>query len=266
VEILYTDLSMSKAFAGDSFHMLPAQKVEPYRLWFEFLKLAFQDPNIKVNRRLYQAWGVIENVEFKSWWSDNWRKLFATDVGVRVFDPHEKLSANDSTLVVRLPLNKKIKDTLTDVRHLLEGRSAGRRLRNSPAGSFSLTKGFEQGFLKKLNTARCMLRLYGIWLKHDDKDRRKRVEASTLDYCEWAAAWDRKIAEMKWNRPRPFFPICFKEYAHYIRERRSGVKVRGGQAAAIGNAENARRQVVRYLAKAQRLARNVGQGSFPGSY
>ena len=40
---------MAKAFSGDGEYVLPARKVEPYRLWFEFLKLALKDPDIKVD-------------------------------------------------------------------------------------------------------------------------------------------------------------------------------------------------------------------------
>ena len=38
---------MAKSWAGYGTYVLPARKVEPYRLWFEFLKLAYQTQTSK---------------------------------------------------------------------------------------------------------------------------------------------------------------------------------------------------------------------------
>ena len=39
---------MAKAWSGDGTYVLPARKVEPYRLWFEFLKLAYKTQTSKL--------------------------------------------------------------------------------------------------------------------------------------------------------------------------------------------------------------------------
>jgi hypothetical protein len=257
---------MAKGFGGSSTDRLPAERVEPYRLWFEFLKLALIDPTIRVDKRLYRAWGDVASVPFDDWWSTHWRKLFAIDAGVRILGAGESLSKEELSVVVRLPLSGNIKRTLSEVRSiLLESSSHGDRF-GKPRGRFALSKGFEQGFLKKLNAARCMLRLYGMWLSHDGGDDRKRIENATLRYFDWADAWDQRIRERNWKRPRPYFPGCFRTYAAYIRDRRAGIRRRTGQASYEGNAENARRQVVRYIKKARTIAANVGRGEFPGKY
>ena len=75
-----------KRWRGDDEHRLPAQKVEPYRLWFEFLKLASKDPEIQIDKRFYQRWGSFD-ADFDDWWSAHWRDLFSVDIGVRVCGP-----------------------------------------------------------------------------------------------------------------------------------------------------------------------------------
>ena len=55
---------MQKKWSGSGTHKLPALQVEPYRLWFEFLKLAIQDPTMNVDRDHYSAWGDVENSTF----------------------------------------------------------------------------------------------------------------------------------------------------------------------------------------------------------
>ena len=70
-----------RKFKGDDEYRLPAHQIEPYRLWFEFLKLAKRDPSIKIKSSIYRSWGNIEEADFRIWWEDNWRKLFAVDIG-----------------------------------------------------------------------------------------------------------------------------------------------------------------------------------------
>lgn len=104
---------MPRKWKGDDTHRLPAQQVEPYRLWFEFLKLAAKDPDVQLDRHLYRAWGDFENQKFSEWWSEHWRSLFALDIGVRlIVDPAEVLAEGDQCLIVRLPLYQAKQKTL----------------------------------------------------------------------------------------------------------------------------------------------------------
>jgi hypothetical protein len=64
--------------------LLPAQKREPYRLWFEFLKLALKDKTLTVDEDFYKPWGSVTDVDFDAWWASHWQDLFSVDIGVRV--------------------------------------------------------------------------------------------------------------------------------------------------------------------------------------
>ena len=76
------EIQLSEKWKGDQSYLLPALQVEPYRLWFEFLKLAEQDVSLTVSRPIYKSWGEYRNTDFKSWWREHWRTLFATGIGV----------------------------------------------------------------------------------------------------------------------------------------------------------------------------------------
>ena len=91
---------LRKRWRGDEEHRLPAQKIEPYRLWFEFLKLASRDPEIQIDKRFYQRWGSVD-ADFDDWWSAHWRDLFSVDIGVRVCELGEERTSSDGDLVLR---------------------------------------------------------------------------------------------------------------------------------------------------------------------
>jgi hypothetical protein len=269
---------MAEAWSGDGRYVLPAKRVEPYRLWFEFLKAALRDPEIEIDKLLYKEWGDVEGQTFNEWWAGaTWRNLFAIDLGngVEVIEKGVAAPQSDHLLTVTLPLNRDPKQTLADVQALLEDYQAkqsksDKRLK----GKFALTEGSVQGFEKRMNAARCMLRLYGYWLDHSALSKKHQVEEATLAYWKWSGDWANQIRTNKWNRPLPYFQQAFKTYGEYILVARAGDKPLGGQIAygdfnKLGegtDAENSRRMVVRYIRKARKLAGNVGRGEFPGSY
>jgi hypothetical protein len=47
-----------------------ANSKEAYRLWFEFLKRAIDNPNVKVDLKHYKAWGDVANYKFDRWWKE----------------------------------------------------------------------------------------------------------------------------------------------------------------------------------------------------
>ena len=107
-----------KRFAGDASNRLPKGKKEPYRLWFEYLKLALRIPEIRVDRSLYQPWGDVEGEDFDKWWPKNWSALFAIDAPTRVLTTLSKQTRalKDPTVVLlRVSLTETKKRRLQDV-------------------------------------------------------------------------------------------------------------------------------------------------------
>ena len=75
---------------------------------------------------------------------------------------------------VHLPLGKDLKETLRDVQQLLEQHGAGTKLDTVAQGKFKLSEGYEKAFLKYMDRANLMLRLYRIWLDNAEYDRLAR--------------------------------------------------------------------------------------------
>ena len=246
---------MVKKWSGDGIYYLPARQVEPYRLWFEFLKLAHIDPDISVDYDFYAEWGSFWDMSFDEWWSgETWRKLFAIDAGVRVLDDDETIPNDEHALHIRLPLGKDPKETLKDVQQLLEQHHAGTHLSAGVSGKFALSEGYERAFLKYLGNANLMLRLYRIWLENAEYDRKAQIKKTAYDFYEWAKARDTMIVERKYKYTRPMFPFALREYVDALED--------GSNMANSGE----QRQFKRYLNKARKLAQNAGSGVFPGRY
>jgi hypothetical protein len=243
-----------KKWSGDGRYYLPARQIEPYRLWFEFLKLAANDPDLTVNREFYAPWGDFQSQSFDDWWTGaTWRSLFAVDAGVRVLDETEFVANDDTAIIVRLPLAKDPKETLKDVAELLEQHHADHRLSRVPQGKFALTEGYEKGFLKYLPQARLKLRLYRIWLSHRSLGRSGRVSQTATDFIAWARTRDNLIKSKGYKYERPLIPFAIGQFVDDLA---------AGDKSCFDN----RRVFMRYLQKARSLASNAASGLFPGKW
>lgn len=185
---------------------------------------------------------------------DRWRTLFAVDAGVRVLDGQDAIQSDSQAIVVRLPLNKDPSETLKELQKLLLEHKAGVRFDQVVQGRFGLSEGYEKGFLQYLDRANFMLRLYGLWLKNVDLDKKGRIGRTAVEFCDWAKGRDDLIRERGYKYSRPIFPSAVRAFAE-------GVKA-GHDIAGSNN----RRAFMRYLAKAKALAANAGAGTFPGKW
>lgn len=246
---------MSEKWSGDGRYYLAARQVEPYRLWFEFLKQAHRDKDIAVDYEFYADWGDFWDKSFSEWWAGaTWRTLFAVDTTVRVLDESESIKNDEQAIVVRMSLSKDIKETLRDVQQLLEQHDAGTKLGTVAQGKFKLSEGYEKAFLKYMDRANFMLRLYRIWLDNEELDKRGRVKATAVQFYEWAKVRDDMIRAKNYKLTRPMFPFAVRTYAEAILA-----------GEDVTNSDD-QRQFMRYLKKARNLANNAAIGEFPGKY
>lgn len=252
---LYAGYQMAKKWSGDGTYFLPARQIEPYRLWFEFLKLAHVDPEIEVDYEYYSEWGAFWEMPFNEWWTEaRWKKLFSVDSGVRVLLEGEVCSEEPHAIIVRLPLNKPPSDTLQDVAELLKQNNAGVKFGQVRQGRYSMTDGYEKAFLKYLDRANMMLRLYGLWLNNSDLSKSQRVTRTALQFYDWAEARKTNIRERRYQYTEPTLPFALKSFAL---ELKAGENMSGSDE---------RRAFMRYIKKAKALAQNASSGKFPGKW
>jgi hypothetical protein len=266
---------MSRAWRGDAAHMLPAQKIEPYRLWFEFLKLARKDPKVTVDESIYERWGPVANTDFRKWWADHWRQLFAVDIGVHLCGEDEPVTQRrDREIIVRIPLYQDKKRTLKQLEEILGLYGASDRLADMRQGQFCLSAGLDARgepvhpatrFLKNLSKVRLMLNLYRFWLQADEYADRERLEETARRYNAWAEGWNAKVNDHKWKRALIDNPTAISDYVAFLEKRGRRKRMRRGDWNE-SDVENQRRQIARYLRKARHIAANVGRGEFPGHY
>ena len=246
---------MAVNWSGDGTYYLPARQVEPYRLWFEFLKQAHRDPDIDVNYDHYRDWGDFHNKDFGEWWSGaTWRTLFAIDAGVRLIDENESFVNDGNSITVRLPLGKDPKETLKDVKQLLEQHEAGIGLSSVVQGKYALSQGYEKAFLKHLKNVNLMLRLYRIWLDNIQYAKNDRIIRTATEFSNWAQGRKEMIESKGYKYPIPLLPFAVEAY---VMEHQKGYQTFDS---------NERRQFMRYLRKARNLAENAATGVFPGKY
>lgn len=245
--------SDKQRFAGDDRYHLPARMIEPYRLWFEFVKLAHTDPDTGVDYGFYAEWGDFLDLDFDQWWECRWRSVFGVDAEVRVLPPGSQVIEDSGGIVVRLPLCRDPRETTKIVAELLQKHGAGGDLGQMRQGRYALSEGFERAFLKYLPHVRFLLRVYGIWLSHRASDRKGRIAITASEFYEWAEARDQLIISRKYRYTRPLIPFNV---------RRFGEAIRKGERPDPDD----QRAFQRYLRKARNLAANAAQGVFPGRW
>lgn len=221
---------MPKKWSGDGRHKLPANQVEPYRLWFEFLKLAAKDPSVTIDRNFYARWGDFENQDFSTWWSAHWRDLFAIDIGVyELTDLTKRVVKSNEEIIVRIPLSQNIRRSLDQVQDLLEQHNASDRLKDMREGEFNLIAGNnDQGelihpsarMLRNLHKIRLLYHVYRFWVANDGIVFRNRVERTARAFFKWADAWNIKVSKKKNDgRPKVDLPASFRHYVNYLEAR-----------------------------------------------
>ena len=113
------------------------------------------------------------------------------------------------------------------------------------------------------------MHLYRFWVANHGLVNRRRIEKTTLDYYSWADSWNKKVAKKKDGtigmRDQIDIPDPIWYYADFLVKRGDRRRV---SLSELNEADipNARRQIVRYITKACKIAENVSRGEFTGDY
>lgn len=244
------------SFAGDFVHELPKGKVEGYRLWFEYLKVALSDSSLRVQHSVYEPWGEVVSSKFTEWWSQHWRQLFAVPANVRIVDGIEsatQLLADPDMLVVAVHRAGTETQRLDDVRRAM-------RLRFGRS-TINVTERPRYEIVSKRNVhypaLRSMLRFLQLYAQ------KKTLEGATVAYMEWVLAWNEKIKGTK--REPSHVPKTLERFYKEIKLHEEEVKKRG-KAKQSQKYNNAKNDARKFLEQGRKVLGNVAKGQFPGSY
>lgn len=251
-----------KEFAGDSQHRLPKGKVEPYRLWFEYLKVALRHPEVQVDQMIYSDWEVQPHLDFDSWWSTHWRQLFATRAETAVIETVEDFDAavkDPRFAVIRVSLSGTRKQRIKDVEDALAGlrkpESQSRVSPTKPAFSISAKRSMN------LKTLRGMLKYLQLY-----EEKNWDLEDTSLAYFKWSKDWNEKVRSKKWKRPLVYVPPFLGVFVEEIEERRATKEAGPKKANNTEQYDETRGQARRFIRRGEKILRNVAIGKFPGAF
>jgi hypothetical protein len=217
---------------------------EAYRLWFEYLRVAYKDPREEVQEALrrskafYEPWGDVTNAKFDEWWKEK-RLLFAEKYFVRQLAAGEP-PTDPEALIVEIPLRQSAsvltQRTAELIRDSLKKRpQSSKKGGKSPTSEYRLTGGAEP----KLEPLREMLTVYrDVYLKN-----RKATGKQLLDalHQHYQSRKRRRFAKV----PKPFeIPLD----------------------TTLKEVDRVLRNVNRYVNRARKIILNVAKAEFPGQY
>jgi hypothetical protein len=248
-----------KAFSGDFERELPKGKMEPYRLWFEYLKFALQEPSHKVDMRLYEPWHDVLNSDFDEWWVSHWKPLFTVPASVSLITSHEAASAalaDVDAVVVRVSRRGGRLRVEKDIKKLLKTVTGAVKSSAAPKPLFSLTS------KRSINYAalRAMLKLLQLLRQH------KYIEDATEAYCSWAGEWNAQRKANDWNRPDVFIPSPLTTFRREIESHRAEQSKSTRRVKQSPTYNNARSDVGRLVKKGKSIVGKVERGIFPGAF
>lgn len=211
------------------------------RLWFEFYKLALDNPNLQQNLSkvgtFYAPWGDPRGVDFNDWWKDHAYLFGTTQVEVIA-----KVAKAPNVLNVSIPLNLPASKALAEIKVLIEARQRERmtELGLDPNSSKSLKAGFGTYEInakelrgRPLHEA---LVVYQLWLEMG----KPKINAAL---CERVVEQLRARPKAKWV---PFFLSSRKRVLETYEYDESQI-----------------RQLRRMIQKAESVCRAVSTGRFP---
>ena len=249
-----------KAFSGDHIKELPRGKVEPYRLWFEFLKLALEVQPEKVDKKFYEPWGNVSNERFNDWFSQNWRKLFATPASLTVVSSASEAQGyldDPKSLLIRVDKSGPVKRQIEDFKKILKAHRepSGKRVYLKPP--------FEIASNRSMNNAslRAMLKLLAFFYAHGGK-----IDEATKNYYSWATAWNAQVKYKKWNRELIRIPSVLATFAKEIELHENLLAQNGTRVKKRDQYYGSRSDAGRFLRKARKILDNVSFGKFPGVF
>lgn len=176
----------SKAFSGDLIHELPKGKIEPYRLWFEYLKYALEVTPSRVNQNYYEKWGDVLNSEFDEWFKHHWKELFAVPASVAVVSDIEdaQLALSDAdVMLVRVSNRSPVRRQIADFAKAINNSSVTNRARMECKPLFSI----DSKRSMDLVAIRSMLKLLRLVQQH------QAIELAAKGFASWANEWNNKI-------------------------------------------------------------------------
>ncbi len=216
--------------------MTSKQRKQPARLWFEFYKLALNNPSlqkeIKKSLDFYKPWGDVRNIKFDSWFEVH-KDLFVDQLSVELTDK-PPTQINQDLLYLTIPKSWSSTKILKEIKLKIEGNvgeiTHGKKHKTKSKSIFAITSGKE---LKTTNMNFSLVVYRDIYLK---------------------------LGQPPINDE---FMMLVHQY-YKSRPRKNKIPASMGFEGNNINQESVLRNLRRYIQKAKLLEKNAAMGVFPG--
>jgi len=215
------------------FESMEFGELQPYRVWFDYLKTCLLDEklNNKIDKEYYKSWNLseIKNSTFNKWFKTH-SGLFTSKGTIKIVS---KVS-NPQAITIEIPTNFKIKEIQREIPKLLKDKV------NKSTSRFILTH-------QRKNIKTIALDSFLIAWKFRQKNKDKRLE----DIWELT---NNKIDERQSK---------VKTLLQKGKLRRRKLQ---GIGSGIKSFKNKSVIISRNILKASKILENVCKGNFPGEY
>jgi hypothetical protein len=215
------------------FKSMEFSELQPYRVWFDYLKTCLLDEKLKkkVDKEYYKSWNLseIKNSTFNKWFKTH-SVLFTSKGTIKIVSKVSNLQA----ITIEIPTNFKIKEIQREIPKLLKDKV------NKSTSRFILTH-------QRKNIKTIALDSFLIAWKFRQKNKDKRLE----DIWELT---NNKIDERQSK---------VKTLLQKGKLRRRKLQ---GIGSGIKSFKNKSVIISRNILKASKILENVCKGNFPGEY
>jgi hypothetical protein len=229
--------------------MAKASGKEAIRLWFEFLKRAYQAEHIKINADYYQPWGDVKNTKFETWWKANADHLFPN----RKVEITKRYLSDAAVVNVSIPIVLTPTEAAAQLRKLLIEHYEAIDHKPKPQRMFTLTEGAEI----KVSALRAYLATYDANQKLIAHGQMTRVPAKLLleEVRRFYLARTHRWQHTK--RKVEVLPMALAGAVTY--------EATTDTVSSSSDDVSAERAVRRYLAIANNLVEAAARGDFPSN-
>lgn len=249
-----------KAFSGDLLHELPKGKIEPYRLWFEFLLYAYEAIPARVDKKFYEGWGDISDCKFDEWFKDNWKRLFAIPASVSIIDNTVDAMASldeEGVILIKVRNSVPVRRQIADVTKALAVFRGVKKSAKKMEPEFIITSKRSMN----LGSLRAMLKFLRLMQQYSD------IEIATKSYFDWAEAWNKKIRMRKNDkRAEIHIPKPIEKFIEEMRIHEEEQQAKKKKLKKSVHYNNARNDMRHFHRRAEKVVLNVARGQFPGEY
>lgn len=247
---------------------------EAFRLWFECLTRAANNPQFTINTAYYKEWGDWRQLSFNEWWGTVGKALLIAPADSVAFTSAQEVNSSGN-LIVSVPMSLTPTQAANELRALLMAHYAATNHTPQKRQSYALTEGAEM----KQTVVRSYIHTYDAYQRlvergltqSINRTGKRDADKRTIAGSGLAVSGKELLHEV-----RLFYLTRTERWKHTKRQvdglpsaLMNGMTVNPATNQQVdygGDESSALKAVKRYLESANKLIANAAVGNFPADY